>query len=264
MLAGVKLAERRRSEDLAERRRSGALVTAIIAVLALAGPASAGRTHYGWINGTEVVPERGVELETWVQDLDNVGDTERDETQLWWSATLGITDRLELALPIELSWARAGAAPGVTQLDRWGAEVRYRFASPDPIEAPALVPLLRVAVKREVDERRAATVEAELELSYERGRVHAIASLGGRQLLHRGQDAILVRPMAGVSIAVTDELRAGVEAIASIFPRGPGTDWVAAGPNLAWTHGRFWVGASLPIGLSSIDSAPRVRWGIAF
>lgn len=236
----------------------------VIAGLALAAPASAGRTHYGWINGTEVVPERGVELETWVQDLDNVGDTERDETSLWWSATLGITDRLELSLPIELSWARAGAAPGVTQLDRWGAEVRYRFASSDPVDAPALVPLARLAIKREVDERRAVDVEAELEVSYERGRLHAIASVSGRQLIHSGDDAILVRPAAGVSVSLTDELRAGVEAVGSLFPRGPGTDWVAAGPNLAWTHGRFWLAASAPIGLSNIDSAARVRWGIAF
>lgn len=240
------------------------VATVVTAGLLLASPASAGRTHYGWINGTEVVPERGVELETWVQDLDNVGDAERDETQLWWSATLGITDRLELALPIELSWSRVGAAPGVTQLDRWGAEARYRFVTADPIDAPALVPLLRVAVKREVDERRAATVEAEFTLSYEQGRVHAIATVGGRQLFHEGEDAILVRPMAGASIAVTDELRAGAEAVASLVPRGPGTDWFAAGPNLAWTHGRFWIGASLLIGLRNIDSAPRVRWGIAF
>lgn len=236
----------------------------VIAGLALAAPASAGRTHYGWINGTEVVPERGVELETWVQDLDNVGEPARDETSLWWSATLGITDRLELSLPIELSWARAGAAPGVTQLDRWGAEARYRFVSSDPVDAPALVPLARLAIKREVDERRAVDVEAELELSYEQGRLHAIASVSGRQLIHSGQDAILVRPAAGISVAITDELRAGVEAVGSLFPRGPGTDWVAAGPNLAWTHGRFWLAASAPIGLSNIDSAARVRWGIAF
>jgi hypothetical protein len=240
------------------------VAAAVIAGLLLASPASAGRTHYGWINGTEVVPERGVELETWVQDLDNVGDAERDETQLWWSATLGITDRLELALPVELSWARAGAAPGVTQLDRWGAEARYRFVTSDPIEAPALVPLVRVAVKREVDERRAATIEAELTLSYERGCLHATATLGGRQILREGQDALLVRPMAGASIAVTDELRLGAEGVASLVPRGPGTDWFAAGPNLAWTHGRFWIAASLLIGLREIDSAPRVRWGIAF
>ncbi len=236
----------------------------VLAGLALASPADAGRTHYGWIDGTEVVPERGVELETWVQDLDNVGDDERDESSLWWAATLGITDRLELRLPIELSWARVGTAPGVTQLDRWGAEARYRFVSPDPVEAPALVPLLRVAIKRELDQRRAAAVEAEGQLSYERGCVHAIVSLGGRQLFREGQDAMLVRPAAGISVALTGELRAGVEAVASLVPRGPGDDWVAAGPNLAWTHGRFWLAASAPIGLSNIDSAVRVRWGIAF
>lgn len=240
------------------------LVTALFATMALAAPASAGRTHYAWINGTEVVPERGVELETWVQDLDNVGELERDETALSWSAIVGITDRLELALPIEMSWTRTGNTPGSTQLDRWGAEARYRFASADPVDAPALVPLLRVAIKREVDERRAANVEVEAIVTYERGCVHAIASVTGRQLFREGEDSLLVRPMAGVSVAVTGELRVGAEAIASLVPRGAGTDWVAAGPSVAWTHGRFWLAASAPIGISEIDAAPRLRWGIAF
>jgi hypothetical protein len=240
------------------------VVSVVIAGLAFASPASAGRTPYGWINGTEVVPERGVELETWVQDLDNVGETERDVTSLWWSVTVGVTDRLELSLPIELSWSRVGSTPGVTQLDQWGAEARYRFVSSDPVDAPALVPLARLAIKREVNERRAVNVEAEVELSYEQGRLHAIASLSGRQLIHGGQDDVLVRPSAGVSVAITGELRAGVEVVSTMFPRGPGADWVAAGPNVAWTHGRFWLAASAPIGLSNIDSAARLRWGIAF
>ncbi len=239
-------------------------VMALLAIMALAAPASAGRTHYAWINGTEVLPERGVELETWVQDLDNVGELARDETALWWSVTLGITDRLELALPIEMAWTRTGNTPGSTQLERWGAEARYRFAPSDPVDAPALVPLLRVAIKREVDDRRAANVELEAILTYERGCVHAIASVTGRQLFREGEDSLLVRPMAGVSIAITDELRAGVEAIASLVPRGAGTDWVAAGPSVAWTHGRFWLAASAPVGLTNIDAAPRLRWGIAF
>ena len=71
-------------------------------------------------------------------------------------------------------------------------------------------------------------------------------------------------PVILVWLAVSGELRAGAEVVASLFPRGAGTDWVAAGPNLAWTHGRFWLAASLPIGLSNIDAAARVRWGIAF
>ena len=235
-----------------------------LALLLLAAPAHAGRTHYGWLDGTEVVPERGVELETWVQDLDNVGPLERDETLLWWAVTVGVTDQLELALPLEVSWQRAGTVPGVTSLARWGAEARYRFVSSDPVEAPALVPLLRLAIKREVDERRAATVEAEVALSYERGCLHAQLNLGARQLLHAGEDPILVRPAAGVSLAVTEDLRVGAEAVASVSARGPGTTWLAAGPNLAWTFGRFWLAASVPVGVSKVDVAARVRWGIAF
>jgi hypothetical protein len=236
----------------------------VIAGLAVARPASAGRSPFGWLSGTEVVPERGVELETWIQDLDNVGIAERDETELGWAATVGITDQLELSLPIELSWSRVGAVPGETSLDRWGAEARYRFASSDPVDAPALVPLLRVSVKREIDDRRAATVEGEAVLSYDCARVHAAASVSWRQTLHGGVDPIRVRPMAGVTVAITDALRVGVEAVSSFAAAGPGADWVAVGPDVAWTHGRFWLSASAPIGLSNVDAATRVRWGVAF
>ncbi len=239
-------------------------LSALLFLLASAQPAWAGRSHYGWMDGTEVVPERGVELETWVQDLDNVGELARDETALWWAVTVGVTDQLEVSLPVELSWGRAGVVPGTTQLDRWGAEARYRFVTSDPVDAPALVPRVRVAVKREVDERKAATLELEGALSYERSCWHAQVSLGARQLVHSGTDNILLRPAAGVSARVVGDLRLGAEVIASLVPHGAGADWVAAGPNLAWTHGRFWLAASLPVGLSGIDAAARVRWGVAF
>jgi hypothetical protein len=247
--------------------RLGAVRTVLIAFVlcvVLAPPALAGRTHYGWINGTEVVPERGVELETWISELDNLGPANRDKTELWWSATIGVTDQLELALPIELAWLREGVTPGQTSLDRWGAELRYRLVSADPIEAPALVPLVRFAVKREVDERRAVNLEAEATLSYARGPVHAAASFAAQQLVRRGDDVSLLRPTAGVSVALVGDLRAGVEGVATFVPRGAGADWAALGPSLAWTHGRFWLAASLPVGVHNIDTAARLRWGIAF
>jgi hypothetical protein len=36
------------------------------------------------------------------------------------------------------------------------------------------------------------------------------------------------------------------------------------GPNLALTHGRFWLAGTFGIGVFGIDSAPRLNWGIAF
>ncbi|MEZ4362750.1 MAG: hypothetical protein R3B48_21345 [Kofleriaceae bacterium] len=229
-----------------------------------ARPALAGRTHYGWLPATEVSPERGVELETWITELDNVGTADRDKTELLWSPTLGLTDQLELGLPIELSWVRVGGMPGATALDRWGVEARYRFASSDPVDAPPWVPLVRVAVKREVDERRAVTLEADAVLSYECGRWHAAAGVSASQLFHSGPDVTVVRPLAGASYGVTDSLRLGLEVVSTLVPRGVGPDWTAVGPNLGFTHGRFWVAASLPLGVSNVDTAPRVRWGIAF
>ncbi len=244
--------------------RAALALLVVSAALFAATPAWAGRSHYGWLDGTEVVPERGVELETWIQELDNVGPLARDESALWWAALIGVTDQLELALPIELSWQRAGSTPGTTSLDRWGVEARYRFVSSDPVDAPAWVPMLRVALKREIDERKAVLAEVEASLSYQRGCWHAQANLGAKHLVRTGEDSLVLRPALGVSAAVWGDLRLGAEGIASLAAHGAGVDWVAAGPNVGWTHGRFWLAACLPIGLSEIDAAPRVRWGIAF
>ena len=48
-------------------------VRGVLVLVAAAGrrsraPPSAGRTPYGWLYGTEVMPERGAEIQTWVAE----------------------------------------------------------------------------------------------------------------------------------------------------------------------------------------------------
>ena len=96
-------------------------------LVALPATAHAGRTFYGWLYGTEVMPERGVELQTWIstrrtstsrrQTLDDLGAS---------APSVGITDQLELGLPIEIVWfahdrRRAPACTRSTQLRRRAA-----------------------------------------------------------------------------------------------------------------------------------------------
>jgi hypothetical protein len=237
--------------------------------------AHAGRSFYGWLYGTEVMPERGVELQTWISDENGKYGVRPKESSIWWGPLIGVTDQLELSLPIEMEWTSVNNTmtdPVETKTSftfRWfGIEARYRLASPDPIEAPPLVPLVRVAVKRDVSQRDRVRAEGDVVASYEAGAVHAQVDVGfigevtpGGQGHHTE-----IRPGGGVSVRVSEELRVGAEGYAEIsFDSDKQREsWAVVGPNVAWTHGRFWFSGAFGIGVYHIKVAPRVVWGIAF
>jgi hypothetical protein len=252
------------SSKLAPVRGALSLV-AIAAIAAVApGVADAGRTPYGWLFGTEVIPERGAEIQTWVAEENGTPPADRHDTTLWWGALVGVTDRLELALPVEMRWRdQDGAAPSFT-VHWFGLEARYRLVSQDPVEAPALAPLVRVAVKRDVTVRDRVRVEADLVVSYTAGRVHALVDAGAVGELGRDDSHFELHPGAGVSFAITGELRLGAEVYAELSLDSERESWAVVGPNVAWTHGRFWLSAAFGIGVYQIDTAPRVVWGILF
>jgi hypothetical protein len=244
------------------RGRWAAAVASLALLLALADrDARAGRTGFAWFFDTEVVPERGVELETWIIDENSLGDRDIDTTRVHWQPAVGVTDRLELALPVELAYVEADT--GETRLANYGAEVRWRLASPDPVEAGPVVPLLRLGAKRVVQAREHVRGEADLVVSAELGRCwRAVVDLGAIGETH---DKVSLRPGAGVNALVAPDLRVGVEAFASFrLDEQRSTDWMVVGPNLAWTHGRFWLAATFGIGLFGIDTAPRINWAVAF
>lgn len=212
------------------------------------------------------MPERGAEVQTWVAEENGQEGGAAKETSLWWGALVGVTDQLELALPVEFSWERVnGGAPSFT-VSKFGIEARYRFVTQDPEDAPDFAPLLRIAVKRDVGVRDAVLPEADFVLSYQSGRFHALIDLGGIGVITPDDHHFEFRPGAGVSIKVTSELRLGAEGFSqlSLETKNKGASWAGVGPNLAWTHGRFWLSAAYLIGVYQIDNAPRVVWGIAF
>lgn len=241
------------------------IATAIAIVSAAASPALAGRTRFGWITDTETLPQRAVELESWVLEQDGKGDPATDQTLVWWAPVIGLTDRIELALPVEIAFNRT-ATTSSTQLLRFGAEVRWRLVDPDPVEAGPFAALLRFAAKRPVTARDVGRFEGELVLSCDVGPVHIGAD--GTAIFDvstgDGGTAILVRPGVGLSVQAVGELRVGAEIFAEIQARGTGTSWVAAGPNVAFSHGRSWLSGAFLIGIEHIDLAPRLIWAIAF
>ncbi len=241
---------------------------ALAALVLLAGEraAHAGRSDFGWLYDTETLPERGVELEQWISDEHRQGPSHADDTGVWWGPVIGITDEVELALPIQWAWTKSDVDSPRTSLRDFGAEVRWRLVTSDPVDAPAWVPLIRVAVKRPVYEAEAAQLEADAVVSYSCGRIHGVADLGVYGVVHRGDDVLATHSGAGVSVGVTDELRIGAEIYAELGLAGTSSDddWATVGPNLAWTHGRFWLTASFDVGVYQITSAPRIKWAVAF
>lgn len=249
-----------------------AMVLAGVVAVAMSGSAHAGRGDYGWLYSTEVLPERSVELQQWVWEEDNKdGPAHTKETKLWWGPVVGLTDQLEIALPIELAWSTGQDATGATTtrftLSDYGIEARYRFVSQDPVDKPAFAPLLRVGVKRDVTQRDGVIGEADLVAAYDFSPdVQAAVDVGFIGEVHTGNHPhdFELRPAVGVSVKVVGDVRFGAEAFAALDLLDSRYSWAVVGPNMAVTHGRFWLSAAFGIGVYHIDYAPRLIWGVLF
>ncbi len=237
----------------------------LLALLLAPASASAGRTFYGWLYGTEVMPERGVEAASWIAEENNLKDEAHlSQTEWWVSPLVGINDQLELALPVAMTWFDSDTTGTHSTIDRYGAELRYRFVTQDPVDAPPLVPLVRIAAYRMVAEPRDTWApQADVVVSYQAGIVHVLADLGGYAEISPGNQHFEVRPGAGVSIQAIGDLRFGAEVHAELT-LDEGGSWAVVGPNVAWSQGRFWVSGTYGIGIYGIRDAPKVQWGIAF
>ena len=247
--------------------RAARVLIAVVVCLA-PGAAQAGRTQYGWLFGTEVMPERGAELQTWITEENATnGDAVNYHETLWgMQALIGVTDQIELAFPVEFIWRDSAATmPGFTW-KRYGVEGRFRLVSGDPVDAPPFAPLIRVAIKRDVTTRDTTIVEANFVASTTTptGSVMGLVDLGFVAGINKDDQAYEARPGVGVSFKVVGDLRLGAEVFAHIDLEESAGRWVAAGPNLAWSHGRSWVSAAMGIGLYQIKTAPALQWGIMF
>lgn len=244
-------------------------VAAVVSIVlcGLAAPARAGRTFFGWLVDTEVLPERGVELQSWVSEENNKTAQHDHETVWLFGPAIGIIDQLEIDMPLELSLTSSDVTADKFTFEHYGIEARYRLVTADPVDAPAFVPLVRAAVKRSLSNRGSVQLEADAVGSYRSGRVHAAIDAAVVAYL-RAPDGnhVQVRPNAGVSIEVVTDLRFGAEGFGEWWPqRDPGTQsWYAVGPDLAWTHGRFWLSGAFGVGISGIRTAPRVLFGVLF
>lgn len=232
-----------------------------LALAALApGSARAAARRFAWLWDTDALPERTVELEWWVTERTHYPDS---AAVLTVATVVGVTDNLELAIPVEAVWR---PDTNETQLSTYGIELHLRLADSDRAKAPPLVPFLRVAARRDI-QLDAARLEANASASLDLGPALRVALDLGVAGATRGRD-VAGTIAAGLSFAAIDELHLGVELFAELPISSDGQDdaWLTAGPDLAWVHGRFWLTAALPIGVTSSAPRflPRVVWATAF
>ena len=230
-----------------------AIVLALVVVLC--GDAGAARRRFAWLWDTDVSPQRGVELEWWVWET--IGETDR--AWLLVSTVFGLTDTIELGLPVAVVWQpESGSA-----LDSYGLEARWRLASPDPARSGPFVALLRAGVRRQVP-ADALRLEGGVTLSLDVGRLRAVAD--GEVVYGSNGGNVTAVFGAGLSFAITQDLFAGVESYGVAPLDGDGNAWLSVGPNVSFTWGRFWLTASFPFGVSDAapDFLPRIIWATAF
>jgi hypothetical protein len=239
------------------------LAFAGFAIVATARVADAGRTHLAWSYGTDIVPERGTEVETWILEENGEGDIEETETAFWWGPVMALTPHLEFAIPIEAEFKDEKDGNAGVHFSRWGGEFRYRVQSPDPVDAGPFVTKFRIGAKRRIEERAGYQLEADAIASYESGRVFVLADFGAITERAPGGDESQLRPSGGISVRATKELRFGVESYGELLVEGDGTSWYVVGPSISITSGRFWGAATYGIGVFGINNAPRVTFGVA-
>lgn len=244
------------------RLRAGLMALTAMAVLAPPSAAFAGRRPFFWTYDTEVVPERGAELEMWYTE--RVFPTAKDQTHVWTAPIVGLTDRLELALPFEWGYWQASKS---TQFDWYGAELRWRLSDPDPETAGPLTFLVRGGASRRVRDRDDVQFEANGVAAYEfAGRCKANADIGA--VARYSNKELYATYAGGLSCRAIGDLRAGGELFGEIVSHSSAglKSMTMAGPNIALTHGRFWMAGGVLIGLTA--NAPtamsRLIWAIAF
>jgi len=233
-----------------------ATVCAVLA--ASAHPAAAGRSFYAWLPATEIVPERGTEVETWIAEENDEGDTHLRETLVGAAPVFAASEQLELAVPLEVVRATEDGFDPVFTLRAFGIEGRYRFAN----AGAQVVPFLRFGLERDVTIRNLGRLKLDPVLAFGRGNLHVVGDAGVIFEANPGGVHFEVHPGAGASYLVSPELRVGGELHAELSLDSAGRSWAAVGPNLAWLRGRSWLVAALGVGVYNVGMAPRIMWGL--
>jgi hypothetical protein len=241
-----------------------ALHIAVLLVLCAPAPASAGRGRFGWLYSDELVPEKGVELETWLLTTSQKGDTKENEFNWWFGPVFSLTPHLELAVPLEAEFLDDKIEPPSSQFTRFGGELRWRPQSPDPVDAGPVTVMFRVGAKRMIDAPGGLRYEADVVATYRNGRFLASVDLGGiHEYFTSEADVVEFRPGAGVSVRAFKDFRFGAEFYSELTLTGDDVSWGVVGPTMSLTSGRLWLAATFGVGVIGVRDGGRITFGAA-
>ena len=213
---------------------------------------------YAWLPQIDTLPDGTMELETSLYEHDNLGPFHERSTFLALTPSVALCTCLELAFPITLATITADDASPSSGINRYGAELRYRFL---PHSSP-LHAVARFGLSRYVPIQSQVRTEAGVAASYDVDRVQIAADLDGVLDVNFGHPHAELRPSLGASVRITDELRLGAELHAELSHDDTAPSWAALGPDVAWARGRFWLAGAFGIGIEHITAAPRLNIGM--
>ncbi len=248
---------------------------ALLSVLALSTtPAFADRTSHLFVDETQVLPEGDVELENWVWTQGQIPSSYHPFTTgwIWFGPTVGISNHLELSLPITVY-----ATSQVMKLNSISLVARYRLFPRE--QDDGLQPLLRVEYQQPLStnpyagppELKVLLAATYGPLSGVRGTVNVGVQLGlpFMQSSASGSVSVLGTAALAVSVPLGQEFRIAAELDGQLPLAGqpyPNLGQLFLGPSVAWTRGQIWVtfGTLFGLTLNSYRFVPKVLWGITF
>jgi hypothetical protein len=218
--------------------------------------ASAGPRPYAFTQGVDSLPDGTVELESWFSaEKPRSGAAGWD----WWLGPVaGLTDRIEAGL-FAIFEQPAVSAPGATSSVALSSlRVHASWLLADKSTWPVDV-RLRAEYGQPVASGTPNTGWFTAILSRDFGRLNLTVNLGGYLEMADTQTV----PYFTGSFASTVELPAGFRVGGEIFSekelKSGGESEVWAGPSLAYGRGRFWLAATLGLGLTDETSHHRGR-----
>ncbi|MSP55086.1 MAG: hypothetical protein EXR69_05710 [Myxococcales bacterium] len=236
--------------------------------LVLPTPAWAGRKAFNRVFDNEVLPARVVEVQAQVTDTFG-SPAGTDITAVWWAAAFGLSNTVEVSLPIKVTHVRIPeTGAGSTFLDSYGADLRWRIAkkgTPPGFWRP--VPLLRLIVEKPLA-TAAVNFEGDVVIGTELSKwVHSSAMIGvvSSSTAFTGEGSTKVTGGFGAVANLSGSWRAGGEVYAEVplVPAG-GVPTFTAGPDLSYTLGPFWVSAGSLFGFGDrrpYTASARLLWG---
>jgi hypothetical protein len=218
-------------------------------------------SHLAWFGDTEQLVAGAVEAELRATEHDDLGQTRIRDTTLLTGLRFGVNDALELTFSAEVASTSAVGLQQEFALRDYAGSVRYRFVRrTEPIVPATRFTLVRDGVRRDVIH---AEVDATVVGTYDR--FVGAAELGYVIDANRGGGfRQRLRTNLAAGFQARPALTAALELHGEFDKESGATDWIVAGPTIAWTRGRFWFSAHYGFGVSGIGRASRIAWAFTF